>query len=34
MNYLYYQNKISITTAEFNRLSSEIYGDGISHSDI
>ena len=34
MNYLYYQNKISITTAEFNGLSSEIHGNGIPHSEV
>ena len=29
--YLYYCNKIFITTAEFNRLSSAAYGNGILH---
>ena len=32
--YLYQQNKIPITTAEFNGLSYEIYGNGITHSEL
>ena len=32
-NYLYYYNKIFITTAEFNGLSSAGYGNGIVHSE-
>ena len=34
MNYLYEQNKISITTAEFNGLSFEIYENGILNSEL
>ena len=34
MNGLYKHNKISVTTAEFNGLSSEIYGNGIPHSEL
>ena len=33
LNYLYYCNKIFITTAEFNGLSSAAYGNGIAHSE-
>ena len=32
-NYLYYHNKIFITTIEFNRLSSAAYRNRILHSD-
>ena len=32
-NYLHYCNKIFITTAEFNGLSSTVYGNGITHSE-
>ena len=31
--YLYYCNKIFITTAEFKGLSSATYGNGIAHSE-
>ena len=34
MNCLYKHNKISVTTAEFNGLSSEIYGNGIRDAPI
>ena len=33
-NCLYKHNKISVTTAEFNGLSSEINGNEIPHSEI
>ena len=32
-NYLYYCNKIFITTAAFNGLSSAAYGNGIANSE-
>ena len=32
-NHLYYHNKIFITTAEFNGLSSVAYRNGILHSE-
>ena len=32
-NYVYYCNKIFISTAEFNGLSSPAYGNGIAHSE-
>ena len=32
-NYLYYHNKILITTGEFNGLSSALYRNGILHSE-
>ena len=34
MNCLYKRNKISVITAEFNELSSEIYRNGIPHSEL
>ena len=34
MNCLSKHNKISVTTAEFNGLSSEIYGNWIPHSEL
>ena len=34
MNYLYKHNKISVTAAELNGLSSEIYRKGILHSEL
>ena len=34
MNCLYKHNKLSVTTAEFNGLSSEIYGNATPHSEL